>query len=186
MKIVSARLHFRFKQPKRGAAVKVDFFKQNGPGRGTKTLFSATTWSRTSRKVATLKKPILIVDCFAGRGEFEDGEPGSPLIILSIIRKWREKGIAVAGEFIEADQGNFARLEEALAGSRDFAKPRHGTFDEDFRSLLPAKQNTVFLYVDPYSVKGLVLLAKRSQCMTRSAEQAQVWRSSLILMWRLL
>ena len=43
-------------------------------------------------KVATLKKPILIVDCFAGCGQFDDGEPGSPLIIASIINKWHDKG----------------------------------------------------------------------------------------------
>ena len=26
-------------------------------------------------KVNTLKKPILIIDCFAGRGSFDDGQP---------------------------------------------------------------------------------------------------------------
>jgi three-Cys-motif partner protein len=40
-------------------------------------------------KVAKLRKPILIVDCFAGRGSFDDGEPGSPLIIAKAIQTWR-------------------------------------------------------------------------------------------------
>lgn len=108
-------------------------------------------------KVATLKKPILIVDCFAGCGKFEDGEHGSPLIIASIIRKWRAKGVNVSGEFIEADQENFERLRESLAEFSDFATPRSGTFGRHLPELAArARHNTVFLYVDPYTVKGLV------------------------------
>lgn len=30
-------------------------------------------------------KPLVYVDCFAGKGKFEDGKPGSPLIALDII-----------------------------------------------------------------------------------------------------
>ena len=65
-------------------------------------------------KVNTLKKPILIVDCFAGRGEFKDGQPGSPLIIAPIIQKWRQHGMPVRGLFIEADPDNYQHLVEAL------------------------------------------------------------------------
>jgi len=31
-------------------------------------------------KVKMLKRPILIIDCCAGPGKFEDGEDGSPVI----------------------------------------------------------------------------------------------------------
>lgn len=108
-------------------------------------------------KVAQLKKPILIVDCFAGCGRFSDGAAGSPLIIAPIIKSWRNKGIDVTGEFIEADSGNFERLSHSLEGFRDFATPRFGTFDDHLDELAArAKANTVFLYVDPYTVKGLM------------------------------
>ena len=108
-------------------------------------------------KVARLGKPILIVDCFAGCGKFGGGEPGSPLIISGIIQRWREKGTAVSGEFIEADPDNFKLLESALASYQDFAKPRLGRFEDHIGELvLRAKTETVFLYVDPYTVKGLL------------------------------
>ena len=141
----------------------VDFFKAKRSWSRYKDLILGYYLDPYIPKVATLKKPILIVDCFAGCGRFADGEPGSPLIISSIIRKWRDKGINVAGEFIEADPSNFARLQESLTEDHDFAKTKHGTFDEHLPELAArAKQNTVFLYVDPYSVRGLVFVRMRS------------------------
>jgi three-Cys-motif partner protein len=108
-------------------------------------------------KVATLKKPILIVDCFAGCGRFGDGQPGSPLIIAPVIKKWRDKGVPVSGEFIEADSENFQHLSDSLQEYREFATPRLGVFDDLLPELAAkARQNTVFLYVDPYTVKGLI------------------------------
>ena len=143
--------------------MKGDFFKAKRPWSRYKDFILSYYLEPYIPKVAKLNKPILIVDCCAGRGKFEDGEPGSPLIISSIIRKWRAKGIEVAGEFIEADQSNFAHLEETLAEYRDFALPRHGSFDEHLPEFAArAKQNTVFLYVDPYSVRGLVFSRMKS------------------------
>jgi len=108
-------------------------------------------------KVAKLKRPILLVDCFAGRGRFEDGERGSPLIIVEAIRKWRRKGMNITGRFIEADIENFAVLNEALNPHSDYCQAMVGSFEEHLPDLAQfARQNTVFLYVDPYTVKGLV------------------------------
>jgi three-Cys-motif partner protein len=108
-------------------------------------------------KVATLGKPILIVDCFAGCGQFGDGEAGSPLIIGDAIQRWRKRGVAVSGEFIEADPNNFQLLKTALLPYQDFAEPRFGRFEDHIEELaLRAKTETIFLYVDPYTVKGLV------------------------------
>lgn len=36
-------------------------------------------------KILTTKKPVNYVDCFAGKGKFDDGSKGSPLIALDII-----------------------------------------------------------------------------------------------------
>src|SRR5438874_3685965 len=81
-------------------------------------------------KVATLGKPILVVDCFAGCGRFGDGEAGSPLIIAPIIKKWRDKGVNISGEFIEADPENFRSLAESLQPFNEVATPRFGSFEE--------------------------------------------------------
>jgi three-Cys-motif partner protein len=108
-------------------------------------------------KVNTLMRPILLVDCFAGRGEFGDGLPGSPVIIASAIERWRAKGIPIRGLFIEADPENHSHLAEVLGKYGDHAETRLGTFDEHLPEIAGlARHNTVFLYVDPYNVRGLV------------------------------
>ena len=37
-------------------------------------------------KILLTGKPIIYIDCFAGKGKFEDGNPGSPIIALDIIK----------------------------------------------------------------------------------------------------
>ena len=37
-------------------------------------------------KIIYTRKPLTYVDCFAGKGKFDDGKPGSPLIALDIIK----------------------------------------------------------------------------------------------------
>ena len=74
-------------------------------------------------KVNTLKRPILVVDCFAGRGEFGDGQPGSPVIIASTVKKWRAKGVPIRGLFIEADPDNYRHLAEVSRGTASTPRP---------------------------------------------------------------
>jgi three-Cys-motif partner protein len=107
-------------------------------------------------KVNTLKKPILVLDCFAGRGEFKDGQPGSPLIIATTVKKWRAKGVPIRGIFIEADPENYAHLHGVMREHKEYADVRIGSFDDHLPEIArQARQNTVFLYVDPYNVRGL-------------------------------
>jgi three-Cys-motif partner protein len=134
-----------------------DFFKAKRPWSKYKDFILGYYLEPYIPKVATLKKPILIVDCFAGCGQFDDGEPGSPLIIASIIKKWHDKGYQVRGEFIEADEENYQKLAQVLEPFRAFATPRLGVFDDLLPDLAArARENSVFLYVDPYTVKGLL------------------------------
>ena len=39
------------------------------------------------QKILFTHRPLVYVDCFAGKGKFEDGNPGSPLIALDIMDK---------------------------------------------------------------------------------------------------
>lgn len=132
-------------------------------------------------KVATQQKPILIVDCFAGCGRFEDGTNGSPVIICETIRKWREKGFRISGEFIEADPINFASLKHALQPYSAFADCHHSTFAVRLADLTrKAQTHSLFLYVDPYSVRGL-----KFQLMRQVFEQIRASGSSVevLLNW---
>ncbi len=38
------------------------------------------------RKILYARRPVFIIDCFAGKGKFDDGNPGSPLIIATHIK----------------------------------------------------------------------------------------------------
>jgi three-Cys-motif partner protein len=42
-------------------------------------------------KILATRKPLLIVDCFAGKGKFDDGSDGSPLIILKNVMNTTSK-----------------------------------------------------------------------------------------------
>jgi three-Cys-motif partner protein len=142
-------------------------------------------------KVNTLKRPILVVDGFAGRGEFDDGQPGSPVIIASAVEKWRAKGVPVRGLFIEADAENHRHLTGLLAGHGNHAEVRIGTFDEHLPEIARlARHNTVFLYVDPYNVRGLVfdrMKAVYDQIRTSSSsvEVLLNFNSAIFMRWAL-
>lgn len=100
---------------------------------------------------------ILIADCFAGPGAFDDGAPGSPQIIRDAILDHRTRSGMnnVSAWFVEKDPGLYARL-----ASKFGSDPFVSTFNKDFVEMLPsirtqAQSSSVFLYVDPYAIKGL-------------------------------
>jgi len=108
-------------------------------------------------KIAHLKAPILIVDAFAGPGKFGDGEPGSPLIICQSVKKALSKGLSVPVSVlcIEDDRELFSQLSR-LIGKFPFAETRHGKFGDYIQQIQEkAKDHSVFLYVDPFTVEGL-------------------------------
>jgi len=99
---------------------------------------------------------IVIVDCFAGKGKFDDGNPGSPLLIsaaISTLIKCRPSA-NISATFIEKKY--HADLVQTLTGAeRCTVLP--GRYEEHVPFLvdeLPANAN-VFLFVDPYGIKNL-------------------------------
>lgn len=140
-------------------------------------------------KVNTLGKPILVVDCFAGRGEFRDGQPGSPLIIAETIKKWRDKGVPIQSIFIEAHPDNHAYLHGLMENCREYADVRLGSFDDHLSEIAQqARQNTVFLYVDPYNVRGLTferMKAVYDQIHMSSVEVLLNFNAAAFMRWAL-
>lgn len=105
-------------------------------------------------KVATQGLPILIVDGFAGPGKFKDGSPGSPLIIAHAIQSSGKPAKLWA---IEANKHSATQLVNLLS-QFDFVTCKH----TDFLSTLPdilseVPSHSVFLYLDPFAIKGLSL-----------------------------
>ena len=96
-------------------------------------------------------KPLVYVDCFAGKGKFEDGNPGSPLIALDIIDQCLhstsvEKAPRIEATFIDL---NYAEdLKVNLSGYRN-VNIIPGKYEDNIQSILKDKTNcNVFLYID--------------------------------------
>ncbi len=111
-------------------------------------------------KIMTLRKPVLIVDGFAGAGRFADGEKGSPLIICECIERILAKRLKspqpVNLVCIERIPKLFRSLEENLKPFT-FASAKPGLFSDYADRISQAtKTKSVFLYVDPFTVEGLV------------------------------
>jgi three-Cys-motif partner protein len=107
--------------------------------------------------IATQKRPILIVDAFAGPGRFIDGEDGSPLLLAKAIEVASNRPSFTSAMLycVERDEGNFERLQEALK-PYSFALCRYGQFLGHLNEIESiARTHSTFLYVDPFTVEGI-------------------------------
>lgn len=108
-------------------------------------------------KIARVKRPVLIVDGFAGRGKFRDGNPGSPLLIAEVVREVRQTSPGTAFSILCVE-----RSDEIIDDLRGFvgneATVVHGRFQDQISEVAArAKNESVFLYLDPYTSTGLHL-----------------------------
>ena len=122
-------------------------------------------------KMMTLGNPIFYVDCFAGKGKFDDGQNGSPLTAIYSLEKsiaqWRsahpQSGLSLRPQvnmrFIELNHAKdlTATLSEQPTGRCEVID---GKFEDNIVPLLREAKSqyrnlSVFLYVDPYGVKVL-------------------------------
>ena len=108
-------------------------------------------------KILHTHKPLVYVDCFAGKGKFDDGNLGSPLIALDIISQCQANTTAT-GASIEAtfiDLNYVADLKENLK-DYPWAKIVSGKYEDNILGVLANKSGyNVFLYIDPYGIKAL-------------------------------
>jgi len=117
-------------------------------------------------KILSMGKPIIYVDCFAGKGKFDDGKLGSPLVALesltnSIYNYRGNRQIpTVSMKFIELNHATDLKINLAEQKTAGYCEVINGSFENNIIPiLLKAKdeyrQPNVFLYVDPYGVKVL-------------------------------
>lgn len=107
-------------------------------------------------KILTTRRHLVIIDCFAGKGRFNDGNTGSPIIIAKHIRSVLasdKQTKDIRGLFIES---NYAKeLETNLRGYEN-CEVLPGTFEENIDKILALNSRcNLFLYVDPYGIKCL-------------------------------
>lgn len=129
---------------------------------------------------------LLFIDGFAGSGEYEGGEPGSPLVALDCIRRHKQgtslQGVEAVCVYIEAEEKRALHLERLL--ERQPVVPDttthvlSGTFDDHMNGILDRidEQNAelapAFVVIDPFGAKGSpmrlierILGNPRSECM---------------------
>lgn len=107
-------------------------------------------------KVATLGEPIVVIDCFAGPGKFNDGEPGSPFIISNNLESLHKRGIDVKGYYVENDPDLYQQLKDNCETVNVPTITREGNFIDHIDEIEKiAKKNTVFVYLDPIKPSDL-------------------------------
>lgn len=110
----------------------------------------------TAKMLSTGRK-LLYVDCFAGKGRFDDGEPGSPLIACKSIEHAVSISHSACKEvgmvFVESTYAS--ELATNLIG-HPLAQVIDGTY-EDMSSKIQSTTSpaNLFLYVDPFGIKSL-------------------------------
>lgn len=115
------------------------------------------------QKLLFTGKPIFYVDCFAGKGKFEDGNPGSPLIALQIIRECmtRTRKNTINGGinacFIELNHASELRQNVTdYQQTKNIPEIISGKYEDNIIALLSNKRDfNIFLYIDPYGTKAL-------------------------------
>ena len=120
-------------------------------------------------KLGTWARRVLYVDTHAGRGRYESGDPGSPVLALQTLLRhsYREK-LLNASEFnflfIERDPGTSPRLKRSSLGSDRSPlgstwRPARADAFERLSAILNelrrdrAQMAPAFLFVDPYGFK---------------------------------
>lgn len=102
--------------------------------------------------VAVAGNRVVFLNGYAGRGQYKDGSPGSPLL-LSQCAEYVEKHRNVLGFFVEQDDDNYANLTRVLAesGGNTQRVVRHGSLDEHLPEVLTlAKDASLFAFLDPF------------------------------------
>ena len=104
------------------------------------------------------RRPILIVDGFAGPGRFGDDSQGSPLIICQAIERVAKAGVGIACIFADAHPAHRTALDVCLAEyiTKDIsAGPLSDCSEALCQALQVGKGSTLFFYLDPYGIKDL-------------------------------
>ncbi len=135
-----------------------DFFVEKKPWSEVKDQLLGCYLKPYVSKILHTRKPLVYVDCFAGKGKFDDGKQGSPLIALDIIQQGLISSkmtghLQIAAAFIDLNYADDLRV-----NLKDYpgVKIVSGAYEDKIGELLKNKGGcNVFLYIDPYGIKAL-------------------------------
>ena len=101
-------------------------------------------------KILHTYRPLVYVDCFARKGKFDDGNPGSPLIALEVIDKCQEntsmESTQIEATFIDL---NYADDLRNNLQKYPWVNIISGKYEDNLANVLQGKERcNVFLYID--------------------------------------
>lgn len=134
-----------------------DFFKEKKPWSEVKDELLGCYLKPYFQKILHTRRTIVYVDCFAGKGAFEDGKPGSPLIALHTIEDCLGQ-TTITQNNIQSYFIDLNYAEELTKNLKDYSSVNiiPGKYEEQIEEILKNKNGcNVFLYVDPYGIKAL-------------------------------
>lgn len=117
-----------------------DFFDEKKDWSKVKDALLGNYFKPYVQKILHTYRPLVYVDCFAGKGKFADGNPGSPVIALDIIKEC-EAQTRVETSSIEAtfiDLNYAADLQENLSGYSGVCIVS-GKYEENIKRILKDK-----------------------------------------------
>jgi len=134
-----------------------DFFIDKKPWSEVKDQLLGCYFKPYVSKILHTYKPLVYVDCFAGKGKFDDGNPGSPLIALNIVNECLDTTTMVDAQismtFIDLNYAD--ELKENLK-DYPWVTVISGKYEDNIKEILKDKRGSnVFLYIDPYGIKAL-------------------------------
>ena len=115
------------------------------------------------QKLLATGKPIFYVDCFAGKGRFGDGKPGSPLIALQArdlcLDRTRIQNASDKLNICFIDLNYAQELTSNISEFNNQYGEKNviaGRYEDKIEGLLKYKRGfNVFLYIDPYGIQAL-------------------------------
>lgn len=134
-----------------------DFFKVKKPWSKVKDELLGCYLKPYIQKILHTRQPIVYVDCFAGKGKFEDGNPGSPIIALNIMKEClgqtKISNCSIRPFFIDMSYADDLRINLADYGKVNIIS---GRYENVIEKILEYQSGcNVFLYIDPYGIKAL-------------------------------
>ncbi len=135
-----------------------DFFVEKKPWSEVKDQLLGCYLKPYVSKILHTRKPLVYVDCFAGKGKFDDGKQGSPLIALEILRQGLESSTIDRNPQIDSAFIDLNYASDLRDNLIDYpgVKIVSGAYEDTIDELLENKNGcNVFLYIDPYGIKAL-------------------------------
>lgn len=128
-----------------------DFFKEKKPWSEVKDELLGCYFKPYVSKILHTYKPLVYVDCFAGKGKFEDGKPGSPIIALDIIKdcmnNTRMNSVQISTNFIDLNYAD--DLHENLKDYPD-VNIISGKYEDTIVDLLSDKNGCNVFYISTH------------------------------------